>query len=249
MRESRILNAEIKNNSEIAQGVFKLTLLLPANYPCPAPGQFVCVYLNDESRLLPRPLSVCDFDDLELTLVYAVVGAGTRMISGYRNGTLIRVSTPMGNGFVRSGYKNCILVGGGLGVPPLLYLSNHLSRSTQTRVLLGFKSEPFLLNEFRCPVNVATDDGSVGYRGNVVDLLKKAGVAGDECIFACGPKPMLRALSDFAEEHGISLWVSLEERMGCGFGACFGCVCKTKGGNRKVCDDGPVFNASEVSWE
>ena len=248
MNGSRVIRAEIINNREIARGVFSMRLKPPDDYPCPAPGQFVCVYLNDESRLLPRPFSVCDREASGLlTLVYAVAGGGTKILSGYGSGTVIRVSTPMGNGFKTDGFRKCVLVGGGVGAAPLLYLSGKLAGTTQARAILGFRNEPFLADAFHCAVDVATDDGSAGFRGTVLDLLKKTGIADDEYIFACGPKPMLRALARFAEGRG-ELWVSLEERMGCGYGACMGCVCGTKGGSRKVCEDGPVFDGREVIW-
>ena len=120
---------------------------------------------------------------------------------------------------------------------------------TNVRAVLGFRQEPFLADDFPSAVDIATDDGSVGFRGNVVDLLSQETIPADVAVFACGPKPMLRALSAFAGERGIPLQVSLEERMGCGYGACVGCVCKTTDGNRKVCEDGPVFRGDEVIWD
>ena len=249
MRVSRIINAEIADNREIAKGIFKMRLKLPAGYPCPAPGQFVCLYLNDESRLLPRPFSVCDWEGAGLlTLVYGLKGAGTKIMSGYGSGTVLRVSTPAGNGFNTQGIKECLLVGGGIGAPPLVYLSKSHANDVSMRAVLGFKSEPFLEKDFHCSVEVATEDGSAGFKGNVLDLIKKSNIS-CEYIFACGPKPMLKALAGFAAERGLSLWVSLEERMGCGFGACLGCVCRTRAGSRKICQDGPVFEAGEVIWD
>ena len=238
---SEVVRAKILLNQEIAKGVFKMQLMLAQSYPQPEPGQFVNVYLNDASRLLPRPLSVCDWKDGLLTLVYAVVGEGTRILSGYSN--TVRVTTPLGNGFSKD--SPALLVGGGLGVPPMVYLSRFLS---DARVVLGFRSQPILAEEFPFTVEIATDDGSVGTKGNVVDLLKQSGVAAGTKIYACGPKPMLKALNDFALSQGLDIEVSLEERMGCGYGACVGCSCKTVNGKRKVCEYGPVFEGKEVVW-
>ena len=284
-RMSKILLCEIIHNNKIAQDIYKMCLKLPGNYPRPEPGQFVNLYLNDESRLLPRPLSVCDWEKGALTLVYAVVGAGTKIISEYRPGKTIRCSTPLGQGFkiegsgqdfkmvgTEQGFKiegseqeskmvgaeqgiemegNCILVGGGAGTPPLLYLAKRLMENgeTKVRVILGFKSEPFLAEEFPYATEIATDDGSSGFKGKVTDLLAQSSLPANSRIFSCGPRPMLKSLASFADAGGIALQVSLEERMGCGYGACVGCTCKTTKGQRKVCEDGPVFYGSEVLWD
>jgi len=228
-----------------------MSLNLPADYPRPEPGQFVNLYLNDESLLLPRPISVCDWADGVLTLVYAVVGVGTKVMSSYGRGARIRISSPLGNGFACDGIKSCVLVGGGVGVPPLLYLAKRLAAEGCVNILvvLGFRSEPFLDIEFPCGVQVATDDGSYGFKGNALELLEKVAIPAGTQLLACGPKPMLGALAKFAAERGIELQVSLEERMGCGYGACVGCVCKTTDGSRKVCEDGPVFSGGEVIWD
>jgi len=248
---SEIVICEITQNTEIARGIFELRLQLPAGYPRPEPGQFVNLYLKDASLLLPRPISVCGCAGGALTLVYAVAGRGTEMISGYGVGSKIRISTPLGRGFAASGTGPSLLVGGGVGVPPLLFLAEELAAQGRAdlRAVLGFRSRPFLAGEFRCAVEVATDDGSVGFKGNAVELLAGSDIPTGTRIFACGPKPMLRSLARFASARGLTLQVSLEERMGCGYGACVGCVCKTVSGNRKVCEDGPVFDASEVIWD
>ena len=245
----KIVIAEIISNHEIACGIFKMLLRLPDDYPCPDPGEFINIYLNDKSRLLPRPISVCDWEEGVLTLVYAIAGSGTKILSDYGCGVKIRISTPLGNGFLTEGTESGILVGGGVGVPPLLFLAKHLTGRVPVRVILGFRSEPFLADEFPCKAEIATDDGSAGYKGNVMDLLGMQEIPTDTKIFACGPKPMLTALAWFAKESGLALQVSLEERMGCGYGACVGCVCKTIAGNRKICEDGPVFDGAEVVWD
>jgi len=244
-----IVIAEITQNNEIARGIYKICLKLPAHYPRPSPGQFVNLYLNDQSRLLPRPFSICDWVEGVLTLVYAVVGDGTKIISDYGNGSMIRISSPLGTGFVTEGLKNCVLVGGGVGTAPLLFLAKTLAANSKSRAMLGFRCEPFLADEFPCPTEIATDNGAVGFNGNVLEMLEKANIPADTQLFACGPKPMMRELAKYADQHRVALQVSLEERMGCGYGACVGCVCKTIDGNRKVCEDGPVFDGKEVMWD
>jgi dihydroorotate dehydrogenase electron transfer subunit len=224
----------------------------------PAPGQFVNVYLNDASRLLPRPISVCDYAEGTLTLVFGAVGAGTRRMASCAHGTALRVSAPLGKGFDADAAR-ATLVGGGLGAAPLLFLADALHRAgaAQVRAVLGFAGEPLLLSEFaaRCDtLHIATDDGSAGFHGTATELLKELPLAGGERFFACGPAPMLRALARFASGQGMPLQVSLEERMGCGYGACLGCACKLaheRGAvvNRRVCTDGPVFDGSEVIWD
>ena len=242
--ESKVEPYEIISNNKIATGIYKLELALPSNSPQPKPGQFVNLYLNDESLLLPRPISICDWQDGVLTLIYAVVGEGTKIFSTYGAGVKIRCSTPLGNGFTVTN-SPAIVVGGGVGVPPLLFLSKQLSN---VQAVLGFKSEAILQNDFPCKVELATDDGSAGLKGNVLDLLIQMEIPDGTQIYACGPKPMLKALSDFAAKRSLAIQVSLEERMGCGYGACVGCTCKTINGNKKVCEDGPVFNGSEVFY-
>ena len=248
---NKIVGAEIVLNDEIAREIFMLKLKLPVNYPIPEPGQFVNLYLNDGSFMLPRPISVCDYSENLLTLVYAVVGQGTKMISDYFVGSRIRVSTPLGKGFSTDGSSPCLLVGGSFGVVPLLLLAKELVAQGQTdvRAAFGFHNETLLVEKFPCTVEVATEDGSCGFKGNVVELLEQIVIPKDTRIFACGSKPMLRALAQFAAGRGLSLQVSMEERMGCGYGACVSCVCKTVRGSRKVCEDGPVFDSGEVVWD
>jgi dihydroorotate dehydrogenase electron transfer subunit len=183
-------------------------------------------------------------------------------MAAYAPGTRLRVSAPLGNGFDTDppgGMTRATLVGGGLGAAPLLSLAEALAAkgSPPVRAVLGFGREPFLTREFEdlCDETlVATEDGSAGFRGDVVSLLKETPFMGGEHMFACGPAPMLRALSRFAGGQGTPLQASLEERMGCGYGACLGCVCNTAGGEtavtrRRVCRDGPVFDGREVVWD
>jgi dihydroorotate dehydrogenase electron transfer subunit len=264
--ESGGFSAELLRREAIATDVYRIILSIEENngpqYPAPAPGQFVNVYLSDASRLLPRPISVCDWSKGRLTLVFCSVGAGTRQMASYEPGMRLRVGPPAGRGFdagaAREGTR-VTLVGGGLGVAPLLFLAGTLraAGAVSLRAVLGYKSEPFLVSDFEAccdETRVATDDGSAGYCGSALDLLRELPLAGGEGLFACGPAPMLRALSRFAGGQGLPLQVSLEERMGCGYGACLGCVCRLAGADgafvsRRVCRDGPVFDGSEVVWD
>lgn len=221
------------------------------------PGQFVMVYPNDASALLPRPISICEnVGGKVLRLVYRVQGKGTREFSMYNKGEEVKVMGPLGNGFPveKAAGKKALLIGGGIGVPPILELSKALFKEDIT-ILAGYRNDDLFLNkDFKkyAKLEIATEDGSVGVKGNVMDIIREKNLKCD-VIFACGPMPMLRAIKKYAEEQGIEAYISLEERMACGIGACLGCVCKTtkKDGhshvnNARVCTEGPVFEAREV---
>lgn len=246
--------ALILEQKEIAPGIFDLTLSAPAVASAAAAGQFVEVHPDDGAHLLPRPISICGYNKKAgtLRLVYQVVGEGTALFSKKKAGDTLRIMGPLGHGFTPAGNKH-ILIGGGIGVPPLLQLAKELEGEKE--VFLGFRSVPILTDEFTAAgakVHIATDDGSVGYHGTAVALAKMLGVTGST-IYSCGPKPMLKAVADFSAESGIPAQVSMEERMACGFGVCVGCVVKIKDGDgfvyKKACKDGPVFSAEEVYWE
>lgn len=216
-------------------------------------GQFVEVYPDNGINLLSRPISICEINKEEgiLRLVFQIVGKGTKLFSELKFGDEIRLLGPCGNGYTLSEGKS-VLVGGGIGVPPLIETCKQLKG--KKIVVLGFRSGSFLVEEFEklgAKVYVATDDGSVGFKGNVVDLLRAEGIKGD-MIYSCGPKIMLKFLSMYAEENNIPCQVSMEERMACGIGACVGCVVQIKDGEgwayKKVCKDGPVFDSREVCW-
>ena len=214
-----------------------------------APGQFVDIAL--EGRYLRRPISVCDWDERTLTLIYKVVGEGTRRMAALQPGARLDLLTGLGNGFdVHNAAQRPLLVGGGVGVPPLYNLAKQLlADGREVTVVLGFNtaSEVFYRDAFAqlgCRVVVATADGSEGVRGFVTDAIRESGVAYDY-FYACGPLAMLRALSDATVCSGQ---LSFEERMGCGFGACMGCSCKTKYGNKRICKEGPVLTKEEVIW-
>lgn len=214
-------------------------------------GQFVEVFVDNNENLLPRPISICEIGEGSLRLVFQVVGKGTKIFSELNVGDSLRILGPCGNGFGLKGGKN-VLIGGGIGVPPMLELCKSLEG--EKTVVLGFRSGCFLKEDFEAlgaKVYIATDDGSVGFKGNVVQLLKAEGI-NEGNFYSCGPKVMLKALHGFAAENNIDLQVSMEERMACGIGACVGCVVKIGTEDnweyKKVCKDGPVFNSREVLW-
>ncbi|MDE6827462.1 MAG: dihydroorotate dehydrogenase electron transfer subunit [Alistipes sp.] len=211
------------------------------------PGQFVNIAL--EGRYLRRPISVCDYDAATLTLIYKVVGEGTAQMARMEPGGQLDLLTGLGNGFATDNdARRPLLVGGGVGVPPLYNLAKVLlAAGKPVQIVLGFNTaaEVFYAGEFRalgCSVTVATADGSAGVKGFVTDAL--AGLDFDY-FYACGPLPMLRALSQAAACDGQ---LSFEERMGCGFGACMGCSCKTLTGSKRICKEGPVMSKGEILW-
>ena len=245
--------AKVLQQDRLAEGIYSMWVQTAATQWA-VPGQFVSLYCHEKSQLLPRPISICEIDKQKgaLRLVYRVVGKGTEEFSHYMPGDEVQLLGPLGNGFPLDGERP-IVIGGGIGVPPMLQLAKELEN--RPAIVLGYRdNQLFLKEQFDAEgdVHVATDDGSVGVHGTVVDVLQQENMTGD-VIYACGPKPMLAAVKDFAKEQGIRCYISMEERMACGIGACLGCVCKTKHEdehshvhNARVCKDGPVFLAEEV---
>ena len=221
------------------------------------PGQFIAVYPKAESTLLPRPISICEVDkeNKRLRIVYRIAGKGTKEFSDYQPGEEVAVMGTLGNGFPldKAEGKKVFLMGGGIGVPPILQLAKELSCEKQ--IIAGYRDGNLFLKEDLEKYGrfyAATEDGSAGTKGNVMDAIRKQGLEAD-VIYACGPMPMLRAIKQYAQEKGIEAYISLEERMACGVGACLGCVCKTTKkdehshvNNARICTDGPVFEAKEV---
>ena len=233
-------------NTALTENVFEMKLSGIADADI-RPGQFVNV--NTEGDYLRRPISVCDAEGDVLTLVHRVVGSGTAKMSVWKPGCTADVLLELGNGYDLSlAGEHPLLAGGGVGVPPLYYLAKELNRQgIRPSVVLGFNtaSERFYEEQFKAicdDVKVTTVDGSYGIKGFVTDALPA------ECtqFYACGPLPMLKALYKGLSADGQ---FSLEERMGCGFGACMGCSIKTKTGNKRVCKDGPVFRKEDLLWE
>lgn len=244
--------AIIIRQEEIATDIYSMWLHTDAA-KLAKPGQFIAMYCRDGSRLLPRPISICEVDraDNAIRVVYRVAGKGTEEFSGYHTGKTIRIIGPLGNGYPKKS-KKALLLGGGIGIPPILQLAKELDCEKQ--IVLGYRRELFLKEEFDKygQVYVATEDGSIGTAGTVIDAIKVNHLDA-EIIYACGPMPMLRAVKNYAKEHNMECWISLEERMACGIGACLGCVCKstkkdehTHVHNKRICTEGPVFRAEEV---
>ena len=245
--------AKVVRQQQIDEGIFDMELSFPKGAALAKPGQFIAMYCNDKSKLLPRPISICGINKEEGTLrvVYRVAGEGTKEFSEMKEGDTLEVMGPLGNGFALKEEK-AIIIGGGIGIPPMLELAKQLN--VEKTVVLGYRTSTFLKDEFEavCDVKVATEDGSQGTKGTVIDAIEKYGVEG-KVIYACGPMPMLKALAVYAEEHGLEAQISLEERMACGFGAFLVCICQTKEKdhltyvyNTRICNDGPVFDAKEV---
>lgn len=221
------------------------------------PGQFISVYSNDKSRVLPRPISICEIDRKKGTLriVYRVVGKGTEEFSKAEAGDSFEILGPLGNGFPieEAKGKKVLMIGGGIGVPPMLQTAKEIEG--EAIIVSGYRNQDLFLKEeleSAGTLFIATEDGSVGTKGNVVDAIRENQIEAD-MMFACGPKPMLRALKNYALEKGIPCWISMEEKMACGVGACLACVCQSKDvdshshvHNKRICKDGPVFLSTEV---
>ncbi len=248
--------AAVISQKEIARGIFDLRINTDLAEEA-VPGQFVGLYPADGSRILPRPISICGIDREKdiLRLVYRVAGAGTDEFSRLAAGDRLELIGMLGNGFPleRAEGRSVFVIGGGIGLPPLLGAADRLNGHKE--IVLGYRdSTTFLSDEFmKCGnVTIAAEDGSIGTKGNVLDAVRENSLTAD-IMFACGPMPMLKALKRYAAENDIEAYISLEERMACGVGACLGCVCRTVHEdshshvhNARICTEGPVFNAEEV---
>lgn len=247
------LTATVKSNREIAKDVYMITLTLPESAGALHGGQFVNLSTGDNSLLLRRPLGVCIAEGNDLSLCYQVKGRGTKKLTEAKSGDKLSVLLPLGNHFDLSVYKNVAVVGGGVGIFPLIAsLRENADKNFFSYIGFRNKNCVCLLKEFEKSkrLTVTTDDGSYGKKGNAVQaFLSDADKITVDAIIACGPPVMLKALKSGLSERAITVpcFVSLEERMGCGIGACLVCACKTAdGGNKRVCKDGPVFEISEV---
>lgn len=236
----------VKDNRILTESVYEMKLSGDIS-AVKTPGQFVNISID--GCYLRRPVSVCDVDGDTLTLIYKVVGKGTERLSKYAAGEKIDTLVGLGNGYnlSLSGEKP-LLIGGGVGVPPMYLLAKKLvEKGVKPTVILGFntKSEIFYEEEFKtlgATVYVTTADGSYGKKGFVTDIMKDLDYT---YFYTCGPMPMFKAIEKIAKGSGE---FSFEERMGCGFGACMGCSCKTKYGNKRICKDGPVLKREEIVW-
>lgn len=247
------MTAKVRSQEKLASDIYSLVLHAPEIAETAKPGQFVSLYSKDGAHLLPRPISICEFDTEEGTvrLVYRVVGKGTEEFSKLTEGDKIDVMGPLGNGFTLKD-KKAILIGGGIGIPPMVELAKWLN--CEKNIVLGFRDETFLLEDLEPSgeIYIASEDGQHGVKGNVLDAIREYEIEGD-IIYACGPTPMLRAIKEYAIENNIEAQISMEEKMACGIGACLACVCKSKDvdhhthvNNKRICKDGPVFDAREV---
>lgn len=238
-------NYQILSNVALTSDVYKMVLGGDTRY-ITAPGQFINIRL--EGKFLRRPISVCDYDDKSITIIYKIVGEGTEQLSKLESGEVLDVLTGLGNGYDITKSTKPLLIGGGVGVPPMYNLAKALLADGQKpTVVLGFntKSEIFYEDEFKalgCNTFVTTVDGSYGIKGFVTDAMTDLDY---DYFYTCGPLPMFKAVYNSTSTSGQ---FSFEERMGCGFGACMGCSCKTKYGNKRICKDGPVLLKEEIIW-
>lgn len=241
----------IEKNRKLAPSVYEMILTGDAS-ECGRPGQFINIKID--GLFLRRPISVCDYSENAIKIIYKVVGKGTRAMADMRQGESLDVLTGLGNGYdITKAGKNPVLIGGGVGIPPLYGLVKALKAEGEKekirsiRVILGFNTaeEIFYKEEFEeagAKVLLATRDGSAGIQGLVTDVLSDMEYS---YFYACGPEAMFRAIEGVAKTSGQ---YSFEERMGCGFGACMGCSCETKYGSKRICKDGPVLEREEILW-
>lgn len=235
----------VKENEKIAESVYKMVLEGDSK-ALSAPGQFLNIQLD--GLYLRRPISVCDYDENSITIIYKTVGKGTEQMAGMSAGEKLDVLNGLGNGFdiSKSGEKP-LLIGGGVGVPPLYNLAKRLAeKQCEVSAILGFNTagEVFYKEEFEklgVRTFITTADGSMGIKGFVTAAMD----IDYSYVYTCGPEPMLKAVYNESKTGGQ---FSFEERMGCGFGACMGCSCKTKYGNKRICKDGPVLEKEEIIW-
>lgn len=263
---SKVLKEQIVDMEMLCQDVFKMTIKSDYVAENALPGQFVNIKCGEIDALLRRPISICDVDKANNTfdIVFQIKGNGTEKLCHKCAGD-VDIMAPLGNPFlIDDRYKNICVVGGGIGTFPLLYLLKSSKADSKT-ALLGFRTKAAVVleNQFRAAaqnVEIATDDGTYGNKAFVTDLLEqhilehsKLGQKPD-LVYTCGPTPMMRKVAAIAEKNNIACQVSMEQRMGCGIGACLVCACKTKQGEddwgfSHVCKDGPVFWSTEVCWE
>ena len=240
-------------HEQIASDVYSLYLQVGEMAKEAVPGQFVSIYCKEGSRLLPRPISICEAlpDKGQLRVVYRVVGAGTKEFSKLHAGAEIEGMGPLGNGYTLRD-KKAVLIAGGIGIPPMLELAKRLD--CEKTIGLGYRDELFLTEDFvpYGKVVLASEDGRHGTKGHVLDAIREQAVDGD-VIYACGPIPMLRAIKEYGLSNGMEVQISMEEKMACGIGACLACVCNSTEvdghsyvKNKRICKDGPVFFAEEV---
>ena len=247
------VDAYVLKNTEVTSNIFEMTLKCDEIVSLATAGQFINLFTGDFKHILPRPISICSLDkeNGHVTIVYQVVGSGTKIFSNAQKGDFIKVLGPLGNGFEKNTAKGkYALIGGGVGIFPLLELCKQLQGEVD--VYLGYRDKAFYHDRFSDICNnvyISSDNGENAFKGNVMELFLDKNIKYD-AIYSCGPTVMLKAVSEYANANSILAHVSLEERMACGIGACLGCVVPVKKGEeiikQKVCKDGPVFLSSEV---
>lgn len=255
--------AKVIENKEIALKIYDMYIYCPEIAQAAHEGQFINIYLERKDLILPRPISICEINKEEgiLRIIYQIAGKGTLEMSFIPSESTIRISGPFGNGFMPEKGKNIAVIGGGVGVPPLLELSKKLiaEENNTIEVFTGFRSKDHVILEEAFKAlgienHISTDDGSMGFQGNALQCFKNSGFKAD-IIYACGPSIMLKFIASYAEEENIGAYLSFEERMACGFGTCVCCAIKIKNASsagyeyKKVCKDGPVFLSKEVFWD
>jgi dihydroorotate dehydrogenase electron transfer subunit len=259
--------AKIISNINLTSNYYKLSLELPEFARIARPGQFLMIRVNqDYNPFIRRPFSIHSVSlkskaaESSIAILYEAVGVGTELLSKKKTGQYLDVLGPLGNGFSILDARFSILVGGGIGIAPLLFLAEQASiqyPASSIQVLIGANTKREILCQKKFAklgfsVKISTNDGSTGFRGNVTELLRRILLTTHNSqlttIYACGPKSMLREISLISQQNSIPAQVSLDEYMACGLGVCMGCMIKTKKAHRFVCRDGPVFDASEISW-
>lgn len=245
---------KVVENRKLCQDIYEILIECPEIARESKPGQFLHIKVNKGlDPLLRRPISISRAyrDTGYVSLIYQVLGRGTKEMTEFRQGDDIDVMGPLGNGFTLFSGKKCAVIGGGMGVAPLIELA---SRLEDCDAYVGFRCSTFKLTEYKevCGgLHIATEDGSEGCKGYVTDIIEDIGKY--DIVYTCGPKPMMKKVKELCERSSVRCFVSMEERMGCGIGACLVCACKIKEGNswhyKKVCTDGPVFEAGEVDFD
>ncbi len=246
---------KIWEQEQLQSDIFSMWIDVPQIAEQAKAGQFVSLFSVNGDTLLPRPISLCEIDTQNgrIRLVYRVVGSGTREFSLLKKGDSLKIMGPLGNGFPLTS-EPAIIVGGGIGIPPLIQLAKELSG--KVTLVVGYRdSNTFLMEELKTvadEVLIATEDGSIGTKGNVIHAMNEQKAQG-KVVYSCGPIPMLRGVKEWASEKGVPAWISMEEKMACGIGACLACVCSSteqddhsKVCNKRICKDGPVFLAEEI---
>lgn len=235
---------EVVLNEKIASNIYKM--VVKGNFKANV-GQFYMIKCFDDENMLPRPISICDLTENELTFLYAVVGKGTEIMARKKVGEFIEILGPLGNGFNAEEFgkdKRVAFIAGGIGIAPFLYLAKKLKAKVD--LYAGFRDEIYFVDDFKDFVEnvyISTNDGSVGHKGFITEIVKKDYY---DAVYCCGPNPMMNSVKNL--ELGVPVYLSLESRMACGIGACLACSCKTNNGMKRICKEGPVFEAKEVNF-